>query len=72
MTDWIFKNGITIHIPDVSKEDQIERWTEVKMQMSILLDPPPLVQTKQRKPYTFTKRGIAKRLKFNTRWKKKT
>lgn len=66
MTDHEFKNGITIHIPDdISKAEVIERWTEVKMWMSLILDPPRPIESVVKKPrtYTHTKRWWNKKPK---------
>jgi hypothetical protein len=58
MTDHQFKNGIEIHIPDgLTKEDELERWTDAKVAMSILLTKPPKVEVKERKPYSMKHRN---------------
>ena len=51
-----FKNGIKIdiEIPDfLSREELLARWTETKMWMSIILDPPAPPEPKTRKSYTY-------------------
>ena len=57
-----FKNGITITIPD-DLPDKLDQWTQVKMWMSLILDPPPPLCAEPviRKEYTHTKDGIKKR-----------
>ena len=52
MTDYSFKSGIKIHIPN-DLVDWLDAWTEAKMQMSIFLHLPP-PEPKVRKPYTFS------------------
>ena len=62
MTEYSFKNGITIYIPN-DIPNLIEEWIDVKMQMSLILDPPPAADPiPQRKQYTFKDR-IAVQLK---------
>jgi hypothetical protein len=52
LTEFSFANGVKIHIPDCdNKENQIQLWTDVKVQMSLILDPPPAEEVKERKPY---------------------
>jgi hypothetical protein len=62
VTDWNFENGVRIHLPDdISKEEQIERWTNTKMAMSIILTDYTQVETKVRKPYVLSREGLKKR-----------
>jgi hypothetical protein len=62
MTDWNFENGIRIHLPDnLSNEELYQRWTNTKMEMSILLTDYTRVEPKVRKPYTLTREGYKKR-----------
>lgn len=56
MTKYSFKNGISITIPTkLSKEETIQKWTDVKMWMSVILDPPKPepepTETKPRKKF---------------------
>lgn len=57
MTDYHFKNGITVTIPD-GLPKPMEEWTKIKMAMSLILNPPA---PKVRKPYTLTKEGLKRR-----------
>ena len=54
MTDYSFKSGIKIHIPD-NLVDWLDAWTDAKIQMSVLLHL-PAVEQKERKPYTWSER----------------
>jgi hypothetical protein len=58
MTDYLFKSGIKIHIPN-DLVNWFDAWTEAKVQMSILLHL-PAVEQKERKPYTFSEKGRKK------------
>jgi len=62
LTNYSFKNGITVIIPD-EIPNLFQEWTSVKVAMSLILDPPEPVQPKVRKLYTLTKEGIRKRRK---------
>lgn len=67
-----FRNGITVIIPDdMPTENIVREWTDVKMAMSLILDPPEPVQPIVRKTYTHTEEGLKKRLKNYSKWKKK-
>jgi hypothetical protein len=57
MTEYAFKNGITIHIPD-DMQNQLEQWTAVKVAMSLMLTPnPPEVELREKKPYSMKHRN---------------
>jgi len=60
MTEYSFKSGIKIHIPDsIPKADRHEAWINAKMLMSVLFDWVP-VEQKPRKPYTFSEENRKK------------
>lgn len=72
MTEHVFKNGFKVFIPvGLTKEDELERWTDVKMAMSIILYPPPLAVEvkKERKPYTFKSRRTAQIRRRTKNWR---
>jgi len=74
MTDYEFKNGVSIHFPDgISKEQEMAKWINAKMAMSVLMTEWPQPDPKGiRKPYKLSETGIKKRrLMFHKGNKKK-
>ncbi len=48
-----------------NKAIMFEKWTEAKVAMSLILDPPPSpVEVKARKPYTRTKNATKRLMKY--------
>ena len=62
MTTYSFKNGITIDIPAESKEQEIQKWHDIKWMMSLFIDPPPMMPPlEEKKQYALTYKGYEKR-----------
>ena len=68
MTDYSFY-GITVIIPD-DMQNVIEKWTAVKMAMTLVLDPPTPAEPVIKKPYTMTNRELKRRKEGGTKFHK--
>jgi len=65
LTIYTFKNGITIDIPAATKEQEIQKWDDIKWMISLFIDPPPPIpsseEPEEKKQYTLSYKGYEKR-----------